>query len=136
MRKSRLLLAGVAVAAAGVATSAFTAANTVPDSVAGFGQGAVTGAVITDIHYVANAADGTVVDAVELTSTTDLTGKTVTMTLKTTGGTVVVGSPYTCAVKTAWDALATPPAIVMTCDTTGSTRLFADFDSVGVTVVQ
>ena len=30
MRKSRVLLAGVAVAAAGVATSAFTASNTVP----------------------------------------------------------------------------------------------------------
>ena len=37
MRKSRLLLAGVAVAAAGVATSAFTASNTVPASVAGNG---------------------------------------------------------------------------------------------------
>jgi hypothetical protein len=132
MRKSRLLLAGVAVAAAGVATSAFTAGNTVPASVAGFGEGAVTGATFTDIHYVANAADGTVVDAVELTSTTNLTGKTVTMTLKTTGGTVVVGTPYSCAVKTAWDST----DIVMTCDTTGSTLNFADFDSVGVTVVQ
>ena len=132
MRKSRLLLAGVAVAAAGVATSAFTASNTVPDSVAGSGQGAVTGAVVTDIHYVQNAVDATVVDAVEFTSTTDLTGKTTTMTLKTTGGTVVVGAPYTCGVKTAWDAT----EIVMTCDTTGSTRTFADFDSVAITVVQ
>ena len=131
MRKSRLLLAGVAVAAAGVATSAFTAANTVPASVAGYGQGTVTGAVVTDIHYVTNAADGTVVDSVEFTSTTDLTGKDVTLTLKTTGGTVVVGTPYTCAVKTAWDAT----IIVMECDTTATTRNFADFDSVGITVV-
>ena len=131
MRKSRLLLAGVAVAAAGVATSAFTAANTVPASVAGYGQGTVSGAVVTDIHYVTNPGDGTVVDSVEFTSTTDLTGKDVTLTLKTTGGTVVVGTPYTCAVKTAWDAT----IIVMECDTTATTRNFADFDSVGITVV-
>jgi hypothetical protein len=131
MRKSRLLLAGVAVAAAGVATSAFTAANTVPASVAGYGQGTVSGATVTDIHYVTNAGDGTVVDAVEFTSTTNLTGKDVTLTLKTTGGTMVVGTPYTCAVKTAWDTT----DIEMECDTTATTRNFADFDSVGITVV-
>ena len=44
------------------------------------------GATVTDIHYVTNTADGTVVDAVEFTSTTDLTGKDVSLTLKTTGG--------------------------------------------------
>jgi hypothetical protein len=137
MRKSRLLLAGVAVAAAAVGTSAFTAANTVDDSVAGYGEGTVSGATITDFHYVANVADGTIVDAVEFTSTTNLTGKTVTLTLKSTGGTVVVGDPYACGVKTAWNALGTPPTIVMTCDTTvGGDRNFADFDTTGVTVVQ
>jgi hypothetical protein len=132
MRKSRVLLAGVAVAAAGVTTSAFTASNTVPASVAGFGQGAVTGATVTTIHYVADTADTSIVDAVEFTSTTNLTGKTVTMTLKTTGGTVVVGTPYACTMKTAWDAT----TIVMTCDTSGTTRHFADFDAVGLTVIQ
>jgi hypothetical protein len=132
MRKSRLLLAGVAVAAAAAATSAFTASNTVPDSVAGSGQGAVTGAVVTDIHYVQNAADATIVDAVEFTSTTNLTGKTTTVTLKDTGGTAVVGTPYACSVKTAWDTT----DIVMTCDTSGTTRTFDEFDSVAITVVQ
>lgn len=131
MRRSRLLLVGVAVAAAGAATSALTAGNTVVPSVAGYGEATVTGATVTDIHYVPNAGDGTVVDSIEFTSTTDLTGKDVTLTLKTTGGTVVVGTPYTCAVKTAWDAT----DIVMECDTTGSTRNFADFDTVGITVV-
>ena len=129
MRMSRVLLAGVAVAAAAVTTSAFTASNTVPDTVAGFGEGAVTGAVVTDIHYVADTADGTLVDAIEFTSTTDLTGKTSTMTLKDGG--VVVGTPYACTVKTAWNAT----VIVMTCDTSGSARAFEDFDSVGITVV-
>ncbi len=132
MRMSRVLLVGVAVAGAAVTTSAFTASNTVPNSVAGFGQGSVTGAVVTDIHYVADTADSSIVDAVEFTSTTNLTGKTVTMTLKTTGGTVVVGTPYTCTVKTAWNST----TIVMTCDTSGTTRHFADFDAVGLTVIQ
>src|SRR6476620_11205351 len=121
MRKSRVLLAGVA-------TSAFTASNTVPASVAGTGAGAVTGATITDIHYVTNAADSNKVDAIELTSTTDLTTKTTKVTMTTTG--TVVGTPYSCAVKTAWDTT----VIVMTCNTTGSTRTFDQFDSVSVTV--
>src|SRR4051812_35767906 len=130
MRKSRVLLAGVAVAAAGVATSAFTASNTVPASVAGSGSGTVSGAVVTNIHYVTNAADATKVDAIELTSSTNLTGKTTTVTLK--NGASVVGTPYSCAVKTAWDTT----VIVMTCDTTGSTRTFDQFDSLSVTVIQ
>jgi hypothetical protein len=130
MRKSRVLLAGVAVAAAGVATSAFTASNTVPASVAGSGSGAVSGAVVTNIHYVTNAGDATKVDAIELTSTTNLTGKTTTVTLK--NGASVVGTPYGCNTKTAWDTT----TIVLTCDTTGSTRTFDQFDSLSVTVVQ
>ena len=129
MRMSRVLLAGVAVAGAAVTTSAFTASNTVPASVAGFGEAAVTGATVTDIHYVADTADGTIVDAIEFTSTTNLTGKTSTLTLKDGG--VVVGTPYACTIKTAWDST----DIEMTCDTSGSTRNFEDFDSVGITVV-
>ena len=132
MPMSRVLLVGVAVAGAAVTTSAFTASNTVPNSVAGFGQGTVSGAVVTNIHYVSDTADSSIVDAVEFTSTTNLTGKTVTMTLKTTTGTVVVGAPYACTEKTAWNST----IIVMTCDTSGTTRHFADFDAVGLTVVQ
>ncbi|TFV90186.1 hypothetical protein E4P40_07615 [Blastococcus sp. CT_GayMR20] len=141
MRKSRVLLAGVAVAAAGAATSAFTASNTVPNSVAGYGQGTVTGATVTNISYVANGSDGTVVDAIRFTSTTNITTHTSTMTLKTTGGTAVVGSPYACAVTSPWAPGATPPSLVLTCDTSaasnaGVVRRFADFDAVGLTVVQ
>ena len=138
MRKSRVLLAGVAVAAAAAATSAYTASNTVPDSVAGTGQGAVTGAVVTNIHYVANGADSNILDSVQFTSTTNITGKTSTMTLKKTNGTVVVGTPYTaCSVTTAWDNT----SLVLTCDTSAANnsnvvRRFDDFDAVGLTVVQ
>ena len=138
MRKSRLLLAGVAVAAAAAATSAFTASNTVPPSVAGFGQAEVSGATVTNIHYVVNPDDGTIVDAVEFTTTDDITTNTSTMTLKTgstagVGGSVV-GDPYACAPKAGagWDGT----SMVITCDTTGTVRNFEDFDAVGLTVVQ
>jgi hypothetical protein len=137
MRKSRVLLAGVAVAAAAAATSAYTASNTVPASVAGTGQGAVTGAVVTNIHYVANTGDSNILDAVEFTTTTDIHLNTSTMTLKKTNGTVVVGTPYTCAVTTPWNNT----SLVLTCDTTAAlhsnvVRRFDDFDAVGLTVVQ
>jgi hypothetical protein len=136
MRKSRLLLAGVAVAAAAAATSAFTASNTVPPSVAGFGQAEVSGATVTNIHYVVNDDDGTVLDAVQFTSTTNITANTSTMTLKTgstagVGGTVV-GDPYACTVTTPW----TGTELVLTCDTSGTVRNFEDFDAVGLTVIQ
>ena len=55
MRKSRLLLAGVAVAAAAAATSAFTAGNDVQDSVAGYGTATVSGATTKHINYVLDA---------------------------------------------------------------------------------
>jgi hypothetical protein len=137
MRKSRVLLAGVAVAAAAAATSAFTASNTVDNSVAGYGQGTVSGAHISNFHYVANAADGTIVDSIEFDADKDLTNNTVTLTLKKLDGSVppvevVAHTPYDCDVKTAWNTT----KIVMTCDTTGDTLNFEDFDMTGVTVLQ
>ena len=54
MRKSRVLLAGAAVAAAAVTTSAFTAGNTftgVHNTIVGYGEATVTGANITAIDY-------------------------------------------------------------------------------------
>jgi uncharacterized protein YdeI (BOF family) len=142
MRKSRVLLAGVAVAAAAAATSAFTASNTVPQSVAGYGQAAVTGATVTNVHYVADTADASLLGSVVFTVTTDVTNAaTRTMVLRTgvnastnAGGTVV-GSPYNCTVTTAWDAAATPPNLLLTC-LTADKPAFTAFDGVGLTVVQ
>jgi hypothetical protein len=141
MRLSRVLLAGAAVAAAGIATSAFTASNDVPNSVAGYGQGLVTGAEIDTIHYVRNDDDGTILDAVEFTVLTNISTATSTMTLKTGAdsqgdGGNVVGDPYACTVKTPWNAGGTPPSLVLSCDTTGSVRNFEDFNAVGLTVLQ
>ena len=58
MRKSRVLLAGVAVAAAGVTTSAFTAGNTFTpdDNVAGYGEAHRHAAsTVTNIAYILDA---------------------------------------------------------------------------------
>ena len=138
MRLSRVLLAGAAVAAAGIATTAFTAGNDVPDSVAGYGQGDVTGATVSNINYVANANDGTVLDAVRFTVITDVTTATSTMTLKggatadTTDGTPV-DDPYACTVSTPWDGT----SLVLTCDTTLNGPVgFDSFNAVGLTVLQ
>ena len=113
MRKSRVLLAGVAVAAAAAATSAFTNSNTVPPSVAGYGQAAVTGAVVTNTHFVSNTADPTILDSVEFTTSTHLTGTyTATLTFRTgvdasdsSGGTVIAPTAgYACVESTPWAA--------------------------------
>jgi hypothetical protein len=136
MRMSRVLLAGVAVAGVAVTTSAFTASNDLETSVAGFGQAEVTGADVTDIHYVVNATDGTVVDAVEFLTITDVTGAEATLTLKS-GATAGVGgtafATYACTTKAgeAWDGT----DMTLTCDTTNPATTFEDFNAVGLTVV-
>ena len=133
MRKSRVLLAGVAVAAAAAATSAFTASNTLPstNNTIGYGQVTVTGATINNIHYVPNATDSTNIDSVVFTSTTDVTGQTAIMTLKNTVATVetpTANSPYSCVVA------GTAGSQTITCDTSATTLTYADFDAVGLTI--
>jgi hypothetical protein len=58
-----LVLSGAIVAG----TYAFTAANTVPAGKAGDGQGAVTGYVLSSVHYDLNATNPGNVDAVTFT---------------------------------------------------------------------
>ncbi len=72
MRLSRVLLAGAAVAAAGIATSAFTAGNDVQDSVAGYGDSVVSGAETSNINYVLNATDKSVVDQIHFELVEDM----------------------------------------------------------------
>ena len=76
MRKSRVLLAGAAVAAAAVTTSAFTAGNTfepgVDQAIVGYGEATVTGANITAIHYNRDATDESFVADVVWETDTDL----------------------------------------------------------------
>ena len=131
MRMSRVLLAGAAVAAAAVTTSAFTAGNTfepgVDQAIVGYGEATVTGANITAIHYNRDATDESLMaDVVWETDTdlSDLGANDATMTLKTTGGTVFVAN-YGCTI-----AVGTPTTI--TC--TVGDRTFEEFDTAGLAV--
>jgi hypothetical protein len=140
MRKSRVLLAGVAVAAAAAATSAFTASNTVPDSVAGVGSADVTGATITTTHYVQDGTDPDKVNSVVFTTTTpDLAAPSVANLTLTQGG-VTVGTTYSCSFGTYTDPDADPltddGTMDITCDTSGTTRLFSEFNGLTLSVIQ
>ena len=132
MRKSRVLLAGVAVAAAAAGTSAFTSSNPFAANVAtvaGYGELAASGATITNVHYVDTTTPG-VVDSVVFTTSTDVTNNTASMVVKNTvsGTETVVGSSYTCGIS------GTVGGQLITCDTSGSTLHYADFDLVALTV--
>jgi hypothetical protein len=129
MRMSRVLLAGVAAAAAGVATSAFTAGNTFANgsqtAVVGYGEATVTGANITAIHHNRAAVDESLMAEVVWDTDTDLSSlaaNDATMTLKS-GGTLVGDYPCTIAVGT-------PTTI--TCTTTGV--ISEDFNVAGLAV--
>jgi hypothetical protein len=132
MRKSRVLLAGVAVAAAAAATTAFTGSNTLPDTVIGYGASVASGAVIDTVHYN-HAADSTVVTAVVFTTDSSVGGETATVQLQlkdaTTHVETNVGASYGCLISGPVSTTYT-----ITCDTTRSTLDFADFDLTGLTV--
>ena len=132
MRKSRLLLAGVAVAAAAAATSAFTASNDVQDSVAGFDTSTVTGATTKHINYVLNGTDKSVVDEIqfELNENLDAAvaeGLQAWLTLQDDGS--MVGTAILCDIS-AFNTTVTP----VSCDTTGT--LLESFNGVALTVAE
>jgi hypothetical protein len=94
----------VLLAAALVAgTYAFTAANTVPASKAGDGSGAVTGYVLSSVHYDLNVTDPSDIDAVTFTlDSAPVAGSTIAAQL------APAGSWYDC----------TNAGANVTCDTT------------------
>jgi len=100
MRKSRVLLAGVAVAAAGVTTSAFTAGNTVQTSIAGYGTATVTGATTAHINYVLDGSNKALVDAIvfELNENLDaaVADQGLTAWLRLQSGGAPIGSAVAC----------------------------------------
>lgn len=57
----------VLLGAAGLGGLAFTASNTVPTSKAGDGSGAVSGYVLSSVHYGLNGTDPTKADSVTFT---------------------------------------------------------------------
>jgi hypothetical protein len=134
MRRSRVVFTGIAVAAAAVAGTAFTAQNTVPNSVAGYGESTVSGVVVTTIQYVPLSTDNTYLDNVVFTTTTDVTGSSyiATMTLKSSGSPLGsgLGGPYSCT-KSSYSTTMT-----LTCAVAASTVKINDFTAVGLTVRQ
>jgi hypothetical protein len=72
----RIGLAVLAVGAAVAGGSAFTASNTVPASVAGYGSATVSGATATNIGYTLSP-DGTTITDVAITFSGDQSAQTV-----------------------------------------------------------
>ena len=75
-RTKRIIGAIVVIAAIAAGGAAFTASNTVPDTVAGYGTSNITGATVTALHYTLNA-DGTEITDASLTFHGDQTGNVV-----------------------------------------------------------
>lgn len=130
MRKSRVLLAGVAVAAAGAATSAFTASNTfntLDNNVAGYGEVSATGVNVSNIAYTPATADGSKLQSVVFTVDQDTTSMAARMTLYLANS-VTPASTSTCV-----SSVAAGPVYRITCTLTVTVN-FADFDETGLTV--
>ena len=131
MRKSRVLLAGVAVAAAAAATSAFTASNAftgLDNNVAGYGEPDGQRCECHDIDYNP--------DADAASSTTSSSRRRSDSTPERHDGPHPRrcrdhrSAPYTCVDR---DLDAGTTSQPVTCTLTAH-RAFADFDTVGLTV--
>jgi hypothetical protein len=72
----RIVAAAAVVAAVAAGGAAFTAANTIPDSVAGYGTSTISGATATSLNYTLSA-DGTTITAADLVFTGDQTARTI-----------------------------------------------------------
>ncbi|HAV76587.1 MAG TPA: hypothetical protein DCX53_04455 [Anaerolineae bacterium] len=103
-RNFKILFVVFAIVAISVTAYAFAAANTVPDTKAGDGLGAVSGYNVTSVVYTLNGADPSTLDEVSF----DLGAAAAQVQVQL----VSSGSWYTCALDlgTVWD-----------CDTTGLT---------------
>lgn len=93
----------------------------------GYGQTVATGATITAVTTTPLSTDNSKAASVAFTSTTNVTGKTVSMTLKN-GGTVL-GSPYTCSLGSY-----SAGEMTITCATSDNPLLNA-YDTTGLTVL-
>jgi len=130
MRTSRVLLAGVAVAAAAAATSAFTNSNTfnnLDNSVAGYGSVDATGVNVSNIAYNTAAGDATKLHSVVFTTDTDTASLSPKMTLSFAGGVVAAGA------SNCTSATAAGPVYTVTCTLISDLAITA-FDKTGFTV--
>src|SRR4051812_29294564 len=136
MRKSRVLLAGVAVAAAAAATSAFTGSNdftAVSPLVAGYGEVSASGATVTDVSYTLVSTDKSRLDSVLFTTSTDVTDASLVrkMILKDGSGDPV--GTYTCTPSVYTPG--SPGSMTLNCDATDAPLLSA-FEAIGLSISQ
>ena len=130
MRKSRVLLAGVAVAAAGL-TSAFTASNnfsTVDNNVAGYGELTATGVAVSNIAYTPTTADSGRLQSVAFTVDQAVAspGMSARMTLYS-GTTPIASGANTCVYSM-------PVADHLVTCTMSAPPLISSFDKTSLTV--
>jgi hypothetical protein len=99
-KTKKIVLAVAVIAAVAAGGAAFTASNTVPVSVAGYGQNSVSGADATEIHHTLSA-DGTHIVSTALTLTGDQTDTIVkagfgadASSIDMTNSSCVVSTPY------------------------------------------
>lgn len=114
MRKRTLgvaLLAGLAISGGG----AFTASNTVSDSVAGYGEATVSGVTVTDVDYTMNAA-ADAVTAIAFVAGSDIRGKQLVLKLQNGSTDVATASNA---------ALATNACVINATTGLGATCTFA-----------
>lgn len=124
MRKSRIVLAGVAVATAAAAGTAFTAANTLPTtSTVGYGTTEVTGINVSNVQYVPDTADHSLLSRVVFTTGDALNNKGASMSLRSGVDGSTIRSTVTCTVAA--------PSI--TCNAPANTKI-AEFTTVGLAV--
>jgi hypothetical protein len=97
MRLSRVLLAGTAVAAAGIATSAFTSSNPISagNDTAGYGEVTTSGVTVSNVAYNPVANEANMLDNIVFTVGKDTTGMKALLTVSTVGG-PIASSPITC----------------------------------------
>lgn len=127
MNKKILVTVGAVAALGFAAGGAFTASNTMPAStIQGYGQVQDTGAAVTAVTTNTLSTDASKVASVVFTTTTNVTGKTATMTLK--NGATVVGSPYTCTLGTY------STTMTITC-ATGDNPSLSAYDTTGLSVL-
>ena len=134
MRLSRVLIAGAAVAAAGIATSAFTASNTLQDqTIAGYDAAQVAGVIVSNTKYIQDEDDPAKLAKVEFSVDRDTRDSLSTLTFYKldddgTGPHVeeTLAAPSVCTSTTGPD--------LISCELTTPLLLEA-FDKVGLTVV-
>ncbi|MEA2219850.1 MAG: hypothetical protein QOJ35_2476 [Solirubrobacteraceae bacterium] len=75
-KTSRIVASIAVIGAVAAGGAAFTASNTLPDTVAGYGSSTISGATVSSLSYV-RSSDGATITAANLVIAGDMTGKTV-----------------------------------------------------------